>query len=163
MRYVGRHYGWPAAEHDVIRLYPPDVTSKPKLPKHESGVRSLVASSHDDEYVAFRSLVEAQAASDGVVVFEGDYGGQIYAVARAQFVRCTEAQLLQLLSELDGMSWADPDGASVFFESLPVGAIVAGGMGGGVVAPEVWVHERLRSWEPAIRAVLQGERASIKQ
>lgn len=139
------------------------MTGKPKLSKHESGVRSLVASSHDDEYLAFRSLSEAQAAPEGVVVFEGDYGGQIYAVARAQFVRCTEAQLQQLLSELDAMSWSDPDGASVFFEALPVGAIVAGGMDGGVVAPEVWVHERLRSWEPAVRAVLQGERASVKQ
>jgi hypothetical protein len=139
------------------------MTGKPKLPKHESGARSLVASSHDGEYVAFRSLAEAKAAADGVVVFEGDYGGQIYVVARAQFVRCAEARMQQLLSELDGMSWADPDGASVFFESLPVGAIVAGGMGGGVVTPELWVHDRLRSWEPAIRAVLQGERASIKQ
>lgn len=69
------------------------MTGKPKLPKHESGVRSLVASSQDDEYVAFRSFADAQAAPDGVVVFEADYGGQVYAVARAQFVRCTEAQL----------------------------------------------------------------------
>lgn len=61
------------------------------------------------------------------------------------------------------MCWADPEGASVFFEPLPVGAVVGDGMGGGVVAPELWAHERLRSWEPAIRAVLQAEHASIKQ
>ena len=99
----------------VHRIRPGWSHPPPFLSPH--GVRSLVASSHDDEYVAFRSLVEAQAAPDGVVVFEGDYGGQIYAVARAQFVRCTEAQLQQLLSELDGMSWANPHGASAFFET----------------------------------------------
>jgi hypothetical protein len=139
------------------------MTDKPKLPDHESGVRSLIASSNGDEYTAFRTLAEAKADPDGIVVFEGDYGGQIYAVAHAHYVCCTEAQLEQLLSELDAMAWRDPGGRSVYYESLPVGAGVAGGMGGGAVVPEVWVHERLRNYETAIRSVLQGERTSINQ
>jgi hypothetical protein len=58
---------------------------------------------------------------------------------------------------------SDPDGERLYFESLPVGAGVAGGMGGGTVTTDIWVHADLRSYEPAIRSVLKGERASIKQ
>jgi hypothetical protein len=130
---------------------------------HESGVRSLIARSQGEEHVAYRSLVEAKTDPDGVAVFEGDYGGQIYLVVRAQYLRCAEVQLKQLLSELDALAWADPEGARVYFESLPVGAGVAGGMGGGTVAAELWVHADLRAHEPAIHAVLRGERATIKQ
>jgi hypothetical protein len=138
--------------------------SEPSVaPEHESGVRSLIAQAHGEEHVAYRSLSEAKFDADGVVVFEGDYGGQIYLVARARFICCPESQLQKLLSELDALGWADPDGARVYFESLPVGAGVAGGMGGGTVAPEVWLHPKLTAHEAAVRGVLLGERASINQ
>src|SRR4051812_41695355 len=109
----------------------------PVLLPDESGVRSLVAQSEGDEYIAHRSLADAKADCEGVVIFEGDDGGQIYAVAQAAFICCPERQLQRLLSELDAVSWADPESARVFFESLPVGSGVAGGMGGGAVAPEL--------------------------
>jgi hypothetical protein len=38
----------------------------------------MVADSRAEPYRAFRSLSEAQAVPDGLVVMEGDYGGQIY-------------------------------------------------------------------------------------
>jgi hypothetical protein len=135
----------------------------PVISDHQSGVRSLIASSHGEEHVAYHSLQEAKFDPDGVVIFEGDYGGQIYLVARAQYVCCSEAQLQSLLLELDASAWADPEGTRVYFESLPVGTGVAGGMGGGTVAAEVWVHADLRPHEPAIRGVLLGKRASVKQ
>ena len=138
-------------------------SENPVVSDHESGVRSLIARARGEEHIAHHSLTEAKADPDGVVVFEGDYGGQIYLVARAKFVSCTEPQLHHLLSELDALGWADPDGARVYFESLPVGAGVAGGMGGGVVPPEVWLHSQLESHEAAVRGVLLGKRASIRQ
>ena len=139
------------------------LTDAPILLPHESGVRSLVAQSEGEEYIAHKSLAEANADSDGVVIFEGDDGGQIYAVARAAFVSCPEAQLHRLISELDALSWADPESAGVFFESLPIGSGVPGGMGGGAVAPELWVHPKLQQYEAAIRNVLLGRQVSIHQ
>ena len=133
------------------------------LPEHLSGVRSLIAQSHGQTHVGYRSLSEAKADPNGVVVFEGDYGGQIYLVARATIVSCEDEQLRKLLLELDDLGWADPDGASVYFESLPVGSGVAGGMGGGLVGPEIWLHPKLGADESAVRSVILGHRASIHQ
>ena len=131
--------------------------------KNESDVRSLMASAAGAEHVSHPTLREAQADAAGVVVLEGDYGGQIYLVAAASYVRCDEDQLRKLLAELDSLSWDDPDGADVYFESRPTGAGVAGGMGGGLVAPELWLHPKLSVSEAAVRGVLRGERASVLQ
>src|SRR5438552_11511903 len=107
-----------------------EATSK-LLPAHESGVRRMVADARGPPYQALRSLGEAQAALDGVVVMEGDYGGQIYLTCPARLVKCDPGTLEQLLADLDGMAWRDSDGARVFFERQPIGSGVAGGMGGG--------------------------------
>lgn len=131
--------------------------------KKESDVRSLMADSAGVQHVSHRTLREAQADSAGVVIFEGDYGGQIYLVAAASYVRCDEDQLRKLLAELDGLAWDDPDGAGVYFESRPAGAGMAGGMGGGLVAPELWLHPKLSVSESAVRGVLRGESASVLQ
>ena len=133
------------------------------LATHESGLRSLIARSKGEAYQAHPSLSEAQADPDGVVVFEGDDGGQIYAVARAAFVTCSESRLRVLLSELDALSWADPDSARLCFESLPIGSGVAGGMGGGIVTADLWVHPKLQQHEAGVRNVLRGRQSSIHQ
>lgn len=73
------------------------------LPDHESGLRRMMADASSEPYVAFRTLVEAQAHPEGVVILEGDYGGQIYVVARAASVGCSEEALARLLAELDGL------------------------------------------------------------
>jgi hypothetical protein len=49
----------------------------------------------------------------------------------------------------------------VYYEQHPVGAGISGGMGGGAVNPEVWVHEELREHDPVIRRVLRGEQAGL--
>ncbi len=132
-----------------------------QLPEHHSGVRRMIAEAHASEYVAYKSLAEAKAAANGVVVFEGDDGGQIYLVARASRVLCSQEALHRLLADLDAQAWADPDAARVYYENLPIGAGVAGGMGGGVVTNDIWVHQRLRNFETAIRAVLAGQRENL--
>jgi len=143
-------------------------TKKPErnqseLPEHESGLRSLVANANGDEYSALRSLSDARVFKDSTVIFEGDYGGQIYVVAPISYVKCDEARLHSLLAEVDATQWDDPEGASIFFERLAVGAGVPGGMGGAAVQQGVWVHERLDAHRVAIAAVLAGECESIHQ
>lgn len=144
------------------------MTKKPKLDEaplseHESGVRKLVSEAAGTTYEALPSLAEARKVTDASVVMEGDYGGQIYVVAPIQLVRCSEEVLQSLLLEIDATQWNDPEGANVYFERAPIGSGVPGGMGGGRVLPNVWVHERLEPHRTAIVAVLANEQQSIRQ
>lgn len=134
------------------------------LGSHESGVRRLFADSQGLSYHAFKTLAAAQAAPDGTVVLDGDWGGQIYVTCPARLVRCTEETLQRLLLDIDAICWpGQPDGAGLSYEQVSVGTGVAGGMGGGIALDEVWVHKELvgLGLAPAIKAVLSGERASI--
>ena len=104
------------------------------------------------------SLAEARAAPDGVVILEGDWGGQIYVVAPAARVACEEAALDRLLRDLDAIAWPenDPGGASIRYERLRAGEAVPGGMGGGEVREDVWIHPELTPHAARIRAALAG-------
>ena len=95
-------------------------------------------------YRAFASLEEAARAPDGFVIFEGDDGGQIYLVAPAGAVQCGEDALIQLLADLDQLSWADSSAAAIVYERHAVGDGIAGGMGGAVARAEPWLHPELR-------------------
>jgi hypothetical protein len=117
----------------------------------------MMAGAQGEPYVAFDSLEAARAAADGVVVLEGDYGGQIYMVVPARLVRCREEDLRTLLMRLDSHAWKDPAGARVYYERRPVGAGVGGGMGGGRVIDGVWLHPDLRALEAVAAAVVRGK------
>ena len=135
------------------------------LPDHESGVRRLVSNAHSVPYYALHSLEEAKSLPDGVVILEGDDGGQIYVVCRASLVKCPEEVLGQLLRDLDDIAWPgnDPNMAKVLYERHPVGAGIAGGMGGAVVTKDIWIHDefiKLRL-DAVIREVISGRRQSI--
>jgi hypothetical protein len=71
------------------------------LPEHESGVRRLVSDAHGIPYHSLRSFEEAKSSSDGVVILEGDDGGQIYVVCPASLVKCSEEALNNLLRDLN--------------------------------------------------------------
>ena len=145
------------------------MTEKPDinvLPEHESGVRRMVSDARDVAYQPLHSLDEAKSFSDGVVILEGDDGGQIYVVCPASLVRCSAEILNDLLRDLDAIACPgnDPNSARVFCERLPTGAPVFGGMGGAVVSDAVWIHRdfvKLKV-DPAIRDVIAGERARIR-
>jgi hypothetical protein len=124
-------------------------------------VRRLISDATGEPYVALSTLAEAKAAPDGVVILEGDYGGQIYVVARAIHVQCSDRSLQQLLSDLDKREWCDPEGAYIYFERRAVGEGVAGGMGGGEVTERVWVHPRLSALASMIEDVLLGRRSVL--
>ena len=139
-----------------------DRVIKPEpLRDHESGVRRMVSDASGAPYVAFKSLEMARRDPDGVVVLEGDDGGQIYVVARVSKIRCSEEALADLLSDVDSHAWRDPSAARLFFERHAVGEGISGGMGGGVVADAVWVHPKLNQWRVSIEDVLAGVRRRI--
>ncbi|MCA1819201.1 MAG: hypothetical protein LC620_03985, partial [Halobacteriales archaeon] len=116
-------------------------------------------------YAPLKTLAEARAAPDGVVILQGDDGGQIYVVAPARLVACTEGALQTLLVDLDQTEWRgnDPSSRSVYFERLEPGRGVWGGMGGGRVEPDVWIHADLHAAGLAdrIREVLGGRRPRV--
>jgi hypothetical protein len=116
-----------------------------------------------DEAHQLGSLADARAAADGVVILEGDWGGQIYVVAPASRVACDEAALARLLRAIDAIAWPENDegSASIRYERLRAGDTVPGGMGGGRVSSDAWIHDELAPHAPAIREVLAGRRADL--
>ena len=110
------------------------------------------------ETKALGSLAEARLAPGGVVILEGDWGGQVYLVAPAACVACDEAALERLLRELDAVAWPgnDPGSASIRYERRSPGDTVPGGMGGGEVREDVWIHPELLPYADRIRAALAG-------
>jgi len=132
---------------------------------HASPLRSLMAGTKGVGYVSFASLQEARSHAEGAVILEGDDGGQFYAVFPASAVTCSEAALEMLLRDLDAISWPgnDENMARVVYERRAVGRGVSGGMGGGVVAQNGWIHPALNALgiEGEIRSVLKGERARL--
>jgi hypothetical protein len=132
--------------------------------KGSSTLREMVASGEGDEYVFYSSLLEAQRHPNGVVILEGDWGGQIYLVIPANQVSCSEETLHQLLLDIDAREWPNNEpesSARVCFERRELGEGIAGGMGGGVVRSELWVHPRLASLTGAIAEVLAGQRGRL--
>jgi len=123
----------------------------------------MIADARGMPYHAVHSLDEARDFPDAVVILEGDDGGQVYVACPASRVRCSEAVLQQLLSDLDACEWDDLASARVFFERIPMGADIGGGMGGGKIMDGVWVHDRLAQMGlgTLITDVIEGRRARI--
>lgn len=135
------------------------------LQPHESAVRSMVYGAHGIPYQPLHSLEEAKAFADGIVVMEGDDGGQIYLVCPASLVACNQETLEQLLRDLDGTKWNDLGMAHLFYERQPVGTGIAGGMGGGRVTGTLWVHNQFvqEQLDGLILNVLQGELSRLPE
>lgn len=136
------------------------------LPDKERPLGRFMADAHGVAFRPLASLAEAKAADDGVVILQGDDGGQVYLVCPASLVRCAEATLEQLLIDLDELAWPgnDPNMRRVYYERLATGSGVPGGMGGGRVAAEPWIHGDFigRGLGAAIADVLRGDRARIQ-
>jgi hypothetical protein len=143
---------------------------KPFLPAslepYERPLGRMVEDAGGEPYAPLRCLQEAQADRDGVVVLQGDDGGQIYVTCPASEVVCTSEVLEELLRDLDALAWPgnDPDMARVFYERRRVGSGVSGGMGGGVRAAGPWIHPdlvKLRLGDRIVE-VLRGVRARVR-
>jgi|SRR5471032_1481341 hypothetical protein len=126
-----------------------------------SPMRKMMADAEGVEYATFDSLLEAKGGSNGIVVLEGDDGGQIYLVARVCDVICAEPALRQLLLDVDARAWNCPEMAHLCFEQREIGEGIAGGMGGAIVTEEPWVHPRLQMFRESMLAVLSGTRERL--
>jgi hypothetical protein len=137
--------------------------SSKRLPEHHSPLRSIMAQASGNSYAALETLVAARDHPGSAVIFEGDYGGTIYLTIPVRDVACDEPALRQLLSDIDAMCWSDSAGALVVYEIVPVGAGVAGGMGGGRVVEGLWLHPKVEAlgMREDIQEVLNARRERI--
>lgn len=158
--HLQKESGRPFDEVDVYRIKAGRrelITGRP----HESGLRSLMAQAGQARYEPVASLDEARTFADGVLVIEGDFGGQIHVTAPVRLVQCSVDRLDRLASELEEIAWPskrDLGSVSVLFERLAVGSHVAGGMGGARVIDGVWVHDEFKQLglDKAIAAIVEG-------
>jgi hypothetical protein len=129
----------------------------------ESGIRSMMSSAAGKQHLFFRDLDDARRHSDSAVIFEGDYGGTIYLTTPVRLVACNEQSLAQLLRNIDAIAWRDTSGTGLFYELLPVGSPVAGGMGGGTVVDGLWLHPKIEAVgvRSEIDEVLAGTKSTI--
>ena len=116
-------------------------------------------------YKPLRSLEEAKTDPDGIAVFEGDDGGQIYLVCPAGYINCSDIALQQLLVDLDEIEWLgnDPTMRRIYYESKCKGQPVPGGMGGAQATGGLWIHPSLvqKGLANSIEAVLKGQKDRI--
>jgi hypothetical protein len=123
----------------------------------------MLAEASGETYTAFTTFVAAREHPGSIVIFEGDDGGTVYLTNPVHQVICSEAALMQLLLDIDAMCWSDTQGARVVYEVVPVGAGVAGGMGGGQVVDGLWLHSEVEAlgMREDIQQVLDGRRQRI--
>jgi len=133
-------------------------------PMEERPLASFLAEASGNSYQPLSTLDEAKKHNDGILILQGDDGGQIYVVARATCVKCSVETLEQLLIDLDEIAWPGNDANSrrIYYERRPIGSGIAGGMGGGFVSETLWIHEKFAKLVPAVLAVLRGERTRIQ-
>jgi hypothetical protein len=136
------------------------------LPDHERPLGRFMADVHGTVFRPLTSFAEAKTVQDGVVILQGDDGGQVYVACPVSLVSCSESTLEQLLVDLDELAWPgnDADMRRIYYERLAIGSGIPGGMGGGRITDEPWVHSNFidRGLGPAISDVLRGVRPRIK-
>ncbi len=133
------------------------------IPEGQSAVRFVRMVSG----ATFRPLSgydEAGKTEDAYVIFEGNWGGQIYLVCPMRRVRCSEKALQELLLEIDRRQWKEAEGAAIYYERHRPGEGISGGMGGRMALNELWIHRALarRDLRRGIRDVLEGGREPRK-
>lgn len=139
-------------------------TKDDTIPGHESPVRRIIADAHGEKYRSIRSFSEAKETPNAYVIFEGDYGGQIYLTCPVANIKCSEKALKQLLADIDTWCWNYGDSTGLFYEPHKENDGLAGGMGGGITKSKAWIHPELLDLglEYQIKQVLSGELKRIK-
>ena len=145
----------------------PTPTEPAMIPEGASAVRFIVAQSDGDFYLSYRTLEHALADRDATMIFEADFGGQILLSCPVHTVHANQTALRQLLVDMEMITWGpgyDPaehtlGDAEMYFEHLPVGSGVIGGMGGGVVTDGIWLHAEVEELglRPQIEAVISAD------
>lgn len=138
----------------------------PEDASHERPFEDLIAARLGYQYVAYRTMDEARTDDDAIVILQGDDGGQIYLTCPLNKVRCSQDCLSRLLREMGYFSWGA--GEEMFFERVRPDRFVSGGMGGGRVENDVWIHREFRNlFEigldilPEVKAVVDARSESV--
>src|SRR4051812_9775844 len=113
---------------DPIHL-PPNVRPISFLMDLEAGIsRPVIA-----------NLAEACKTPNSAVIMDADYGGQVLLTCPVSRIACDETTLHLLHRDLADLSGFEDEG--LYYEYAPPGTPVPGGMGGGVVVNEPWIHK----------------------
>ena len=143
-----------------------EVFTPETIKDYERPLGRLLSEIPGHTFLPLKSLEEAKSFEDSVVILQGDDGGQIYVVCQASQVACSEHVLEQLLQDLDEIAWPgnDPDMRRIYYERRPLQAGVPGGMGGGIVSEEPWIHTEFaeHGLVSVIHEVLQTKREQIR-
>ena len=128
------------------------------IPDHVDGMRLMLAESKGTAYVSYKTLRDA-VNHEATLIMQGDDGGQIYLTYPSSKVRCSEQQLNELLKFVDSKCWKDIDSASLLYEAVQPGQGVPGGMGGGMVTGDLWLHPKIAKLEleSKIREILEAK------
>lgn len=137
------------------------------IPEHHSAVRHIINEANgkpNDMFV--ESFLQAQNTVGTYVIMEGDWGGQIYLSCPMNIVKCNEDTLKNLLIDLDTIAWDcnECEGTGLYYEVREPGEGISGGMGGGEIKEELWIHKEfsdLNLYEE-IENVLSGAKEKIK-
>lgn len=126
------------------------------IPDGASPLRFILSAAAGSAYQHYTTLAEAHTVEGAVAIMEGDFGGQIYLACPVDRIHCEEVTLSLLLADLDSLCWDQPEGSGLYFEVVPVGATIPGGMGGGLVVDGIWLHDELEPYRHGIEAVVSG-------
>jgi hypothetical protein len=129
-----------------------------------SRLRRLMTESQGHQTPIYLSWEEARNDPDAAVVISGDDGGTVYLTVPLRLVHCSAQAIAQFATELDATAWNDPTALEVTVEHLPVGSSVPGGMCGGLVVDDVWLHPHYFADNDARRAqqVLSARNATTQ-
>jgi hypothetical protein len=150
-----------------------ELVSEPlAIPERSSPLRFMMAATDGENYQAFKSLAEARTHPDAAMIMEADSGGQILVTCPVSKVQADEDVLLQLLCDLETITWGPgglsetsiPCDACIYYEPLPSGSGVSGGMGGGCVLDGPWLHGVLEELglRHQIEEILAGKRKRLQ-
>ncbi|WKN30987.1 hypothetical protein PZB74_18710 [Porifericola rhodea] len=137
-----------------------DAKKENVIPDHVSPLRYILHEAGQDRLISIRNLKEASETKNAVMIMEGDWGGQIYLTSPIKHVKCDERCLIQLLQDLDELAWGDQgkESRKVVFEVRNIGDQISGGMGGGSITDEIWIHEEFKEERDLIKEVIKGRR-----
>jgi hypothetical protein len=137
-----------------------------EIPLHHRPFEDVLAAKLGYTYIPYDSLDAARVDKDAIVILSGDDGGQVYLTCPVAKVECSESSLGTLLTEMGIFAWGD--GEDMYFERARPDRLVSGGMGGGPVEDDVWIHRDFRNlFEvgidilPDVMEVVHGQRPSV--
>lgn len=135
------------------------------IPDNCSPVRYIVSQAKGQTYKPLMSFSDAKQMENSVVILEGDWGGQIYLTCPLNLIGCDEETLKKLLDYLDGIAWAcnEGEGRGIYYEVKSPGEGGSGGMGGGVVLPELWVHDEFINIKGTIQKIISGSNENLPE